>query len=155
MKILQILLFFMQGFPETVGVCAFSLALARVQLRWGVILPTALVMTAIILVLRSIPITFGLHTVATILLWTLFIVRATRVPPSQSFMVVFAGIAAVALLELTMFKVLVRLLNIDINKFMSDVFLWKLAALPQAIMMIVFALLISKYRKPLEGMWRI
>jgi hypothetical protein len=152
---LQIALFFLQGFPETVGVCTFSLALARVQLRWGLILPVSFVMTGIIYVLRSMPVSFGLHTVVMILLWELFIIKATRVAPSTSFMVVFASMALLMLLEFTMIKGAVCLLNMDINEIMSNVFLWKLTTLPQAFLMIGPALLVSKYRKPLEGMWRI
>ncbi|GBF32301.1 hypothetical protein DCCM_0495 [Desulfocucumis palustris] len=152
---LRILLFFVQGFPESIGICAFSLALARVKLRWGIILPAAFVMTAIILALRSMPITFGLHTVASILLLALFIAMSTRVPPSKCFLVVFASFDMLVLLEYTILEEAVRLLNTDVNDLMSNAFLWKLTTLPQAILMIIFALLFSKYRKPLKDLWRI
>ncbi|WP_104370859.1 hypothetical protein [Desulfocucumis palustris] len=151
----QTLLFFMQGIPETVGVCAFSLALTRVKLRWGVIFSAGLVVTAIMLALRSMPITFGLHTVASILLWTLFIASATKVPPSKSFMAVFTSMGLLALLESSIYEVAVKILNEGVEKLMSNAFLWKLTGLPQAIVMIAMALLISRFRRPLEGMWKI
>lgn len=154
-KMLQTLLFFVQGILESAGIVACSLALARVKLRWGIILAAASVLTAVIYTVRSLPVTFGLHTLVAILLCVLFIARTTRLSPSTSFVVSFAGFALLAILEFPMFKLVALLLNTDINKAISDDLIGKLIGLPQAILMIVIALLISRYRKPMEGMWKI
>lgn len=152
---LETLLFFMQGIPETTGIVACSLALARVKLRWGVILAFSSVLAVVIYIIRNLPVTFGLHTVAAILLCALFIARVARVPPSTSFMVVFASFAVLLLVEVPMNELFIIILNTEIRNVISDYFLWKLTGLPQAILLITVALLTSKYRKPLEGMWRI
>ncbi|SFG93422.1 hypothetical protein SAMN05660649_03204 [Desulfotomaculum arcticum] len=152
---LQILLFFVQGIPEIAGVVACSLALARVKLRWRVILVFASILTVIIYIVRSLPFTFGLHTLAGILLITLFIARTTRVPPSTSFMVSFVSFALLALLEVPLNELFSILIKVDINQLISDTYTWMLTGLSQAVIMIAIALLVSKYRKPLEGMWKI
>ncbi|SFQ98996.1 hypothetical protein [Desulfoscipio geothermicus] len=152
---LQALLFFMQGIPESIGLFACCLALARVKLRWEVILPFAGIMTLVIYVVRSLPVTFGLHTVTGILLYTLFIARATRVPPSSSFIVSFAGFALLALLEVIMYELIGNLFNTEVSQLLLNDYTQMLIGLPQALTMIAVALVIAKYRKPLEGMWRI
>ncbi|GBF32303.1 hypothetical protein DCCM_0497 [Desulfocucumis palustris] len=60
-----------------------------------------------------------------------------------------------ALLESSIYEVAVKILNEGVEKLMSNAFLWKLTGLPQAIVMIAMALLISRFRRPLEGMWKI
>lgn len=152
---LQTLLFFAQGIPETAGVVACSLALARVKLRWRVILAFASVLTIVIYIIRNIPVTFGLHTVAAILLSTLFIARFTRVPPSISFIVVFASYTLLALLELIMHEFFIFLLNTEISQLLSDNYKWMLIGFPQSIFLIAIALTIPKYKKHLEGMWKV
>jgi len=126
-----------------------------VKLRWEVILPFAGIMTLVIYVVRSLPVTFGLHTVTGILLYTLFIARATRVPPSSSFIVSFAGFALLALLEVIMYELIGNLFNTEVSQLLLNDYTQMLIGLPQALTMIAVALVIAKYRKPLEGMWRI
>lgn len=154
-NMLKTLLFFVQGIPEIAGVVACSLALARVKLRWGVILVFASILTVLIYIIRNLPITFGLHTVAGILLCTLFIVRGTRVSPSTSFIVSFAGFALLALLEVIMYELIGNILNTEISQLLLNEYTRMLIGLPQALIMVAIALLISKYIKHLEGMWKI
>lgn len=152
---LETLLFFMQGIPETIGLVSCCLALARVKLRWKVIIPFACIMTLVIYLLRSLPVIFGLHTIIGILFYALFITIATKIPPSLSFVVSFAGFALLALLEVLMNELFVDLLKMEVSQLISDTYAWMLIGLSQAIIMIAIALLVSKYRKPLEGMWNI
>ncbi|AGL00488.1 hypothetical protein [Desulfoscipio gibsoniae] len=152
---IETLLFYLQGIPELAGIIACSLALARVKLRWGVILAFASILTIVIYIIRNMPVTFGLHTVAFILLCVLFIAKATRVPPSTSFVVVFAGYAILSLLELTIHELFIFLLQAEVSQLISDEYTWLLIGLPQAFIMIAIALVIAKYRKHLEGMWKI
>ncbi len=151
----EILLFCVQGIPEAMGIMACSLAFARVELRWGMILAAAGILVTVIYMIRHMPVTFGLHTVAAILLYVLLIVRFTRVPPSTSFIAVFASIAVLALLEVSAYELFRRLLNIEYRQFMFYQYVRTLIGLPQALIMIVIALVISRYRKPLEGMWKV
>ncbi len=151
----EILLFCVQGIPEVSGIIACSLALARVKLRWGMILVFTGILVMVTYMIRHMPVTFGLHTVAAILLIALFIVLFTRVPPSTSFIVVFATYAVLALLEVSVYELFGRLLNIESSHFTFNPYTRMLIGLPHALMMIVIALVIARYRKPLEGMWKI
>ncbi|WP_347488778.1 hypothetical protein ABDB91_16525 [Desulfoscipio sp. XC116] len=152
---IQTLLFFLQGVPEIAGIVACSLALARVRLRWGIILSFACILAVVIYIIRNMPVTFGLHTVISILLCALFVTKFTKVPPSTSFTVVFAGYAILALLEVTMHELFSSLLHTEVSQLISDDYIWKLIGFPHAIFMIAIALAIAKYKKPLESMWRV
>lgn len=151
----QILLFYLQGIPEMTGVVACGLALARVKLRWGVILAFACVLATIIYIIRSLPVTFGLHSVAAILLTALLIARFTQVPLSTSFIASFASFVLLALLEVSVYELVGRLLNIESSYLAFTPYTRMLMGLPQAIILIVIAPVIARYRKPLEGMWKI
>ncbi len=146
----EILLFCVQGIPEMMGIMACSLALARVTLRWGVILAFAGILVSVIYMIRHMPVTFGLHTVAAILLCALLIVWFTMALPSASFIAVFATYAVLAVLEVSIYELFGRFINIG-----SSYLVFKLIGLPQGVILIVIALVIPRYRKPLAGMWRI
>ncbi len=152
---LKFLLFLMQTIPESSGMIAFSLALTRVRLRWGIILSAGSVFAVIIYCIRELPVAFGLHTVVGMLLLAVFISKATKVLPSRSFAAVFACFALLALLEALMYEATTSLLNREIKDIMSDYLLWRIIGLPQALLMNIAAVLVSRYRKPLEGMWKI
>ncbi|TYO96497.1 hypothetical protein [Desulfallas thermosapovorans] len=152
---LQTLLFFTQGIPECTGLLACTLALVRVEIRWKIVITTAVVFTGIIYIIRNLPVTFGLHTVVAILIYAVFISKATRVPPSISFMAVFITVAVLLFVEARISELFRALLSNEITIMLSAYSLWQLTGLPQGILLIAGAILISKYRKPVDDMWRI
>ncbi|MDF9407922.1 hypothetical protein L7E55_06035 [Pelotomaculum isophthalicicum JI] len=151
----KILLFFMQGIPEITGVVAFGLALVRVPLRWRIVTATGTVLTIIIYVIRSVQITFGIHMVMVILLLAVFIIKTTRITAMNSFFAAIASFTTLATLEFVIIKLFLLITKLDQQVFVSNELLWKLVGLPQAILMILFALIISKYKAPDRDAWRI
>ncbi|MDF9407921.1 hypothetical protein L7E55_06030 [Pelotomaculum isophthalicicum JI] len=150
------LLFFMQGIPEIMGTVAFGLALAGVPLRWRIIAVAGTALTIIIFIIRSLPLnSFGLHSVAATLLLALFIIKATRTTQLNSFIAAFASFTTLAILELVINKSFFLITKLDQQVFLSDYLLWKLITLPQAILMILFAVIISKFKKPDKDAWEI
>ncbi len=149
------LLFLLQAIPEMTGVIAFSVALAGVPLRWGIITPAATVLAVIAFVIRALPFTFGLHTVACLMLAVVFVAKATRVLLSKSFVAVFSSVATLAVLELVIHEGFFAVTKTDPQVYLANPLFWRLLGLPQALLMIVFALLAAKIKKPAEGMWKI
>ncbi|BAF59957.1 MAG: hypothetical protein HPY89_03125 [Pelotomaculum sp.] len=149
------LLFLLQGIPEMMGILAFSLAFAGVPLRWGVIAAVGTVLAVIIYIIRSLPLAFGLHTAAALLLVTIIIAKTTCVPPSKSFISVFASFSILVTLELIIHEFFFFLTKQDPQAVISNYLLWKLIGLPQAFLMIILALLIARLKTPVEGAWKI
>ncbi|MEW6426106.1 MAG: hypothetical protein AB1523_15455 [Bacillota bacterium] len=154
MKWLELLAFMLQGTLEMTGAVAFSLALAGVPLRWKRIVPVGVALAAIIYVLRQLPVPFGVHTIATLLLMVFFISKTTNVSTTRSFIVVSTSMIALALLEILIYESLFALTKIKADVAVSNNVLRSLFGLPQAIIMIFLALLIARYKKPAQGAWK-
>ena len=147
------LLFLLQGIPELSGELALSLALAAVPLRWGIIVAAGAAIAVIIYVIRLLPFTFGIHSVVGILIMVLLIMIATRVKTTTC-LLSFCSFCNLAALEF-LFSELFSVIKLDPQSVISNNLLWKLIGMPQAILMIIIALLVSKYKKPREGMWKL
>ncbi len=148
-KVENFLLFLMQGIPELSGVIALSMALARVPLRWGRIIAGGTVLAVVVFTIRMFSTTFGLHTVAVLLLTVILITSATRVLPMKAFVVVSISVIMLGALErIIIFEILFPLGKIDPQIVTSNYLLWKLMALPQASIMIFLALLMPRFIIP-------
>jgi hypothetical protein len=152
---IDFLLFLLQGIPEIAGVIALSLAIAGVTLRWKIIVPMGTVLVVIVFILRNLPFTFGLHTVICLLLAVVFIVKATRVLLSKSLIAIFLALTVLAVLELIIHEAFFAFTQIDPQVYVAKSLFWVLLGLPQALLMIVIALLAARIKKPAEGMWKI
>jgi hypothetical protein len=149
------LLFFIQGIPETVSVIALSLALARIPLRWGPIIPAGAVISITGSIIRALPVALGLHTIATLLLCVLFINKATRVSPAKGFITLTASVGILLFLETVIHLFIFNFIGLDLTKIPQDSLLWAVIGLPQAIIVFISALIVSKLKKPTPGGWRI
>ena len=148
-------LFLMQGIPESIGLISLSLALAGVQFLWVRIILAGTVFSIFMFIIRALPFTFGMHTVAGMLLLVIFIAKTTRVPLSRCFIAVFISFATLAVLELIICELFFAITKLNFQAVISNYFLWKLVSLPQAVFLIIFAVLISKFKKPVQGAWKI
>lgn len=145
----KFLLFLLQGIPECSGVIALSLALTKMPLRWGRIIAGGTILAVFIFIIRSFSFTFGLHTIAALLLTVVLITTATRVPPTKAFVVVSISLIIVGILErIIIFEIIFPLGKLDPQIIASNYLLWKLMALPQAAIMIFLALLIPRFIIP-------
>lgn len=152
----RVLLFFIQGIPESSGHFALSLALLGVPLRWKPIVAAGTVLALIFFAVRALPFTFGFHAAVGIFFLVIAINRATRMPLINIFIAVVTSFATLFLLELVIMEIFFAATKLDPNTAMAENnLLWMLSGLPQAFLLILFALLISKFRKPREDAWKI
>jgi len=149
------ILFFMQGIPEIMGIVAFSLALAGVPLRWKIIAVAGAVLTIIIYLIRSLPLTFGLHTITATLILALFIMKTTRTTQLNSFIAAFTSFTTLVMLELVFNKLFFSITKLDPQAVILNDLLWKLIGLPQVIFMFLLAIIVSKFKKTDKDAWKI
>lgn len=154
-KVEKFLLFLLQGIPESSGIVALSLALAKVPLRWGLIIATGTILAVIMFFIRTSSSAAGLHTVAGLLLTVIIITIITRVPPTKAFIVVLISIIFLGFLELIITGVLFTLLKLEPQQVISNYLIWKLLSLPQAAIIIFVALLIPRFMIPEQDEWKI
>jgi hypothetical protein len=151
----KLLLFLVQGIPESSGVIALSLALARVPLRWGRIITAGTVMAVIAFFIRTSSFAAGLHTVAGLLLTVVIITTATRVSPTKAFVVTSISIIILGFLEMIIFRIYSALKILEPQLTMSSDPPQRLLALPQAVLIIFAALLIPRFMTPEQDVWKI
>jgi hypothetical protein len=151
-----LLLFLLQGIPESSGYIALSLALLGVPLRWKRIVVAGTVLALIFFTVRSLSFSFGIHTAIGIFSLIIAINRTTNIPLTKTFIAVLASFTTLALLEIAISEAFFTLTKIDPQSFIAGHKLyWKLLGLPQAFLLLFFAWLISKFKKPQEAAWKI
>ncbi len=151
----KFLLFLLQGVPESSGVIALSLALAKVPLRWGRIIATGMVLAVIVFFIRTSSFAAGLHTVAVLLFTVILITIATDVPPTKAFVVALISSIILAFLELIIHEIIFSLLKLEPQRVIENDVLWTLLGLPQAVIMILIALLTTRFLTPRQDAWKI
>ncbi|TEB08599.1 hypothetical protein Psch_02165 [Pelotomaculum schinkii] len=147
-------LFLMQGIPESIGLAALSLALTGIPLRWGRVLAIGIVMTLIIYLIRLLPVTFGLHTVAAILLYISFIIKITNVPATRVFIAVFTSFAILIALEVAIFEAFLFFSNMEPEEVISNKLLWLGLGMPQAFILIFLAIVAARLKRPAGAVFK-
>lgn len=150
-----ILLNFLQGIIESMGIIACSLAMLRVPLYWKRIFVLAIVMTAVIFSIRALPISYGIHMLAGIICLFFFIVKTTAASPSRAFMAVFTSVVILSVLEFSIHESFFTITGYAPDTFIDSDLLWSELGMIQAVLMNLTAILIKRFIKPYEGKWRI
>ncbi len=148
-------IFLLQGIPETIGILALSLTLARIPLRWLPISIGGAIISIISSTIRLLPFALGLHTVALLLMCVFFIAKATSVSTSKSFIVAISGVITLIFFEIVIHLSIVKLTTLNLEAIPNDSLLWLLIGMPQAIAMLVLAILVSRIKKPITNGWKI
>jgi len=156
MKWEEILLFLVPGVFEIAGIIALSLALGSVPFRWGRIFWAGLVLTVIVYVIRHLPgVPPFTHMIVEILILVLVIAKVTKVPLSKSFIIVFASVAFLAILEYFISEVFIRFPGMSIEALSSNDMMWFFAGLLQALIIIILAIITTKFIKPNQDAWKL
>ncbi|HWP96607.1 MAG TPA: hypothetical protein VN426_07125 [Syntrophomonadaceae bacterium] len=147
--------FFLQGIPESMGIIAISLAVARVPFRWGYILLGGVLLDIVSYIIRSLPVTFGFHLPIMIFLFFIGLVRLTNVTASKAIIAVLTGFFALALLEYCLSNAFFAYTHMDFEQAYANQSLWAAVGVVQALILNVIALVISNFLKPGGGAWKI
>jgi hypothetical protein len=149
------ILYFLQSIPESMGIIALSLALARVPLRWKYILGGGVPCALVTYFVRELPVTFGLHLPIILFIVFMLIVKLTKLTPSKVIIVLFTSVVTLALLEFLITSTALGWLHITADEAMTNLTLWTLLGLAQAIILNIIALVVPRFMKPVEGTWKV
>ncbi|KAF1085622.1 hypothetical protein SPSYN_01765 [Sporotomaculum syntrophicum] len=145
----------LQGIPETIATLALSLSFARISLRWLPIVVGGVIISIIGSAIKLLPLTLGLHSVAMLLMCVLFISKTTHISPSKSFIVTISSVIILIFFEIVIHLSISRLTTLSLEAASTDSLLWFLIGLPQAIIIFILSLLVSKIKKPVLNGWKI
>lgn len=148
-------LFLLQGIPETIATIALSLAFARVNLRWLPIIIGGSIISIIGSAIKLLPFELGLNSVAMLIMCVFFISYKTTISISKSFIVTISSAIILIFLETGIYMAISELTTLNLENVPTDSLLWYLMGIPQAIIMLVLALIISKTYKPILDGWKL
>jgi len=146
--------YFLQAIPECMGIVALSLALACVPLRWGRILIGGIFFASLIYIIRSLPVTFGLHLPIGMFILFLAIIYLTDIKPSRTIIAVFTSFMILTLLEFTISRSFFAFTHLDPEQIPSYEGLWAAVGVAQSIILIMIALLVPRYLRPAQEAWK-
>ncbi|MTI79419.1 MAG: hypothetical protein FH758_00850 [Firmicutes bacterium] len=151
----DILLFFLTGIPEMMGITALALALARVPLRWKLITCIGTALALIIYPIRLLPFTFGVHIIVGMVVLVFILLRVTYLRPSKCFVMVFISYITLASCELVIHESFLAVTNMSVDEVMSNAALWAALGMVQAVLINLIAIITSKLIKPDNEVWKI
>lgn len=116
----KLLLFLLQGIPESSGYFALSLALLGVPLRWKRIVAAGTVLALVFYTVRSFQLTFGFHMAVGIFLVVVAIDKSTHIPLTKTFVAVLASFATLIILELVGMEIFFAVTKLDPNTTIAE-----------------------------------
>jgi hypothetical protein len=69
-------------------------------------------------------------------------------------MAVFASFVVLAIVELLVQELVMRLSGLTTEQLLANSILWTALGVTQGLVMILVAVLLSKFRQPAEGLWK-
>lgn len=151
---MDIVLAYMQGIIEVLGLVLLVLVFSRVSIKWGRTIFAAIVITAITLTIRALPIVFGMHLAVSIILIFLIITKMTNAPKSLVFLSVFGGYLCLAATEFSLNQLFISMDILHIEDVTEASNIWMIMGYIQAILLNIIAVLLQLILKPKHS-WKI
>ncbi|KKM10279.1 hypothetical protein SY88_14565 [Clostridiales bacterium PH28_bin88] len=145
--------FIFQAIPESSGLVAAAMAVMGVPLNWRKIVLLGVLQAVSALVIRQLPVAFGIHTVLLIFLLVLYLRMATGAALSQAFKGVISSFVILIVSEIFSTQLLLSLTQVPIEQVATRPWLMVLFTLPQVVVLFVIALLVNRRnrRKTRQG----
>lgn len=135
-----------QGIPEQIAVITLAFVLAKVPIRWKVIIPMGIGFACTAYILRLLPITFGVHTIVFIGLLFILLIWFYKKPISASILASLITYLALILFETAFMSIFMFLLQISLQTLEANVSIRILTGLPHVIGLFLLARIIHKIR---------
>jgi len=144
----EALLFFMQGIPEMTGVIALCFAIARVKIKWIQTLLGGVGAAILSYTIQSLSFFFGFHTFLILFLVTLFVAKVGQISIFKSFFVTSIVTIVFGMLEFLINSMYFWLSGDNPHDTVSNETFWAMLGIPQAIIMVFLAIIVSIIIKP-------
>jgi len=137
----------LQGIPECIGLIALFYALLKLELMWNKIIPLGVLMGIAAYLIRSLPITPGIHSFILIIIYIVVLRILTRQALTSIFFAVFTGFVILAVAELLFSQLIFLVFDKSSEEVVKHPVIWTLTGLPQVISLFVIALVKNKYNQ--------
>lgn len=148
----EIIALLLQDFPESLVMTLFIFSLAKIRYEAKPILCIATILALTNLVVRSIPIAFGVHTVILIFALAFYTRIFTGAQLSKIFLSVLLASAFLVAAEMVILKPLLNWTGITVEECTANPFIKAAFALPEELLMLLLALGINHYNVKKRGL---
>lgn len=148
----EIIALILQDFPESLVMTLLIFSLVKIKYEIKPILCITTMLALTNLLVRSLPIAFGVHTVILIFALAFYTRLFTKAQLSKIFLSVLLASALVVLAEMIILYSLFNWTNLTYEECFADPFLRGACALPGEAFMLLLALVINHYNYKKRGL---
>jgi len=138
---------FIQGTLECTGMVAISTVICRVPHSWRQSFLIGMVLSITLYFLKNANIFYGLHTLFGLFLPFLYLITIRKAPLLKGLIALLVCFSFLAVIELLSLKIY-DLLHLNVEQIASDPGIWAIAGLPQGFLLIIIAIILSQFIKP-------
>lgn len=145
---MQFALHYAQAIIEILGLISFTLVLSRLDIEWKKSIIPAMLLAAMVLMIRNLPIVFGMHILVIVIMIYAFVATMTQAPKHMVFLSIFVSIFCLASLEFCINQLFIGVGLMPRNMPDANSHMWLIMGYTQAILMNILAILIQQVLKP-------
>ncbi|KUO64102.1 MAG: hypothetical protein APF84_08310 [Gracilibacter sp. BRH_c7a] len=136
----------LQGIPETIAVATLAFVVAKIPIKWKKIVLIGMILAFTSFGLRLFPITFGIHTIFSIGLLFILLIRIGRSNLNTALIASLLSYLAVIISETVCLSLLMPLFGVTSDMILSNVTIRILITFPQVLMMFMIAYTVYRFR---------
>ena len=141
---IPLMTFFLQGIPEQVAVTTLAFTIAKVPIKWLKTIGVGSILAITALIVRKFPIPPGLHTLILLFMLFLFLIIWTKGNVFLAFLGSIFSVLALIVYEVVSVTVLMAIMGVTPDVFMSNTVSRTLIFEPQVIFLFLTAYLVKK-----------
>ena len=134
----------LQGIPENIALVTLAFVIARIPIKWNRIILIGTVLAVCAYGVRQLPIPFGIHMIANLILLFIFLIRQTKGDLSLSLISSLSSILALAILETVCSSLLMPAFGVTPKTLSPNSGIWILMGEPQVLLLFGLAFLLNK-----------
>ena len=143
---IPVLALIFQGVPEQVAITALACVLVKAKLHWKKIVPLSVILVGINYFLRLLPIAFGIHTLALIVLLIIFMILWLKIDLLRAIIGSLVSYLTLIIVETACLAVIVPMFKITPEVLGTNWVVRTLVGIPQLILLSLITFLIHKLR---------
>lgn len=136
----------LQGIPETIAVATLAFVIAKVPINWKKLILIGVILAFTSYILRSFPITFGIHTILSIGLLFILLIKVGKSNLNTALIASLISYLAIIVIETICISVLMSLFNVTSETIINDTAVRILISLPQVLVMFLLSYFLYSVR---------
>lgn len=141
---------FLLGLFESIAMVTLAFVLIKAKMEWHKVSLIALVLTTVALFLRTLPITFGVHTIVNIFILIIVLSYFTKANLYRSILTGFISFIALMISETLSIYLILNFFNLSLDLIIEEPSLKILVSIPHILLLFIICLIIIYQRQRRE-----